>query len=87
VTRYGRVALPCPVGDAWRAIHDAVVEAVQPHSRFVWMLIVPAPPSAANFDGELLACTEHLSTVLGAVADVVAEDEHPAPSAAVNTSR
>ena len=51
------------------------------------MLIVPAPPAAANVDGELLACTEHLSTALGAVADVDAEEEHPATSGAINTSR
>lgn len=69
------------------AIQGVVVEAVQPHSRLVSMLIVPAPPFAAKLDGELLACTAHLSTVLGAVADVDAEDEHPAASAAVNTSR
>ena len=60
---------------------------LQPHSRFVSTLIVPAPPVAANLDGELLACTAHLSTALGAVADVEAEDEHPATSGAINTSR
>jgi hypothetical protein len=68
-------------------IHDALVDALQSHSRFVSMLIVAAPPAAANLDDELLACTAHLSTELGDVADVAADDEHPAMTGAIKSSR
>jgi hypothetical protein len=68
-------------------IHDALVEALHPHSRFVSTLIVPAPPAAANLAGELLASRAHLSTGLGAVDDVDAEDEQLATIGAIETSR
>jgi hypothetical protein len=70
-------------------IHDALVDALHPHSRFVSTLIVPAPPAAANLAGELLASSAHLSTGLGAVddVDVDADDEQLATIGAIETSR